>query len=81
MMPSDNASITVRLAGGLGNQLFQLAAAIYISKNITNASPKVYLDRRFLTSYETLRSYEIGFIAKYFTIISDEPPSFFSTVK
>jgi hypothetical protein len=53
-------NVTVRLAGGLGNQLFQLFAAIYcIKKNLKN---QIILDLRFLEEYETPRQLEIDFI-------------------
>ena len=55
-----NNPIFVRLSGGLGNQLFQLSAALKLSKNM--GSDKVFLDLRFLASYETPRSFELGFL-------------------
>ena len=55
-------NITIRFAGGLGNQLFQLFAAIYISKKIKNS--KIFFDTRFLSKYDTVRSFEINFILK-----------------
>ncbi|CAN4273131.1 Fut1_Fut2_like domain containing protein [Methylophilaceae bacterium] len=52
--------VTVRLAGGLGNQLFQLFAAIYCMKN--NLKNQIILDIRFLEEYEIPRHLEIDFI-------------------
>jgi len=53
-------NIIVRLSGGLGNQIFQLNAALYAANGSPNAS--VILDNRFLASYDSARDFEIQFI-------------------
>ena len=55
--------ILVRLSGGLGNQLFQLSAALSLSKLIK--SKAIYLDTRFLCDYETPRSFELDFLVQH----------------
>lgn len=52
--------IIVRLHGGLGNQLFQIAAAIYYKDkfHINN----IYLDTSSLSNYSTKRNCELKFI-------------------
>jgi hypothetical protein len=51
------------MSGGLGNQLFQLSASLYAVRQYPKA--KVWLDTRFLWSYEAVRNFEIDFIVKY----------------
>ena len=53
-------NVTVRLAGGLGNQLFQLFSAIFFVRN--SLKTQIILDSRFLSSYETKMQLEIGFV-------------------
>lgn len=67
-------SIFVRLSGGLGNQLFQVVAALKISPYLEDAP--VYLDTRFLASYESRRKFEIAFIVNYLPSISFGLPTF-----
>jgi hypothetical protein len=52
--------IIVRLSGGLGNQIFQLNAALYAASASPNAC--IVLDNRFLSNYESARDFEIQFI-------------------
>lgn len=44
-------AIYVRLSGGLGNQIFQLAAAIYLRKN----NEDIFINTSFLSSYKVPR--------------------------
>lgn len=52
------------MSGGLGNQLFQLAAGLYSTQY--NQRSKIILDTRYLNSYEAERVFELDFIIKYF---------------
>lgn len=52
-------TINVRLAGGLGNQLFQFFSALSLVKNCES---KIALDLSSLALYETSKSFEINFI-------------------
>jgi hypothetical protein len=63
-----NCKISVRLSGGLGNQLFQLSSALYLSKIYDECA--IYLDDRFLSTYKTSRVLEIKFICKYYSNIT-----------
>ncbi|MEQ9107795.1 MAG: alpha-1,2-fucosyltransferase [Limnobacter sp.] len=69
--------ISLRLAGGLGNQLFQLAAALYICDQNRSNLEKIYIDARFLSKYNSSRHYEMGFISKFFPNIEVGPSKFF----
>lgn len=62
-MKSKPNSVVVRMCGGLGNQLFQMSASLYVAKK--NIVDSVDLDCRFLDTYETPRNLEIGFLLKY----------------
>jgi Glycosyl transferase family 11 len=55
-----NPILTVRLSGGLGNQLFQLSAAQFVADLVDCRDIK--LDCRFLNTYETPRSFELDFL-------------------
>ena len=55
--------VLVRLSGGLGNQLFQLNASMFFTRDIS--SDYIYLDCRFLSGYETGRAFELDFIIKH----------------
>jgi len=58
---SKESAIVVRLAGGLGNQLFQLGAAMLIAHR--QGSRKVFLDNYALSSYKLSRKFELtGFL-------------------
>ena len=61
-----SAKIIVRLAGGLGNQLFQFSAAINLAKRLHLPFSNIFIDTRFLASYEAIHKYEIGFISDFF---------------
>lgn len=63
----------LRLAGGLGNQLFQLAAAVSLAQRQSFPLSNILIDTRFLTSYEAKRRYEIGFISKLFPGVQVAP--------
>lgn len=56
--------VVVRLSGGLGNQLFQIAAGL-LAANKSGIS-SIYLDARFISNYETKRNLESGFIFEHF---------------
>jgi hypothetical protein len=58
-----NGKVVVRLCGGLGNQFFQLAAALFVAEK--NNIPLIYLDTRFIANYQSKREFEVGFICKY----------------
>jgi hypothetical protein len=60
-------SIVLRLAGGLGNQLFQVAAAISLAKRLEMPFSKILIDTRFLATYEAQHVYEAGFLAEFFS--------------
>ena len=65
--------IVVRLAGGLGNQLFQLAAAIILARCRGLPFSNIFIDTRFLASYEAKHKYEIGFISDLFPGVQVAP--------
>jgi len=54
--------ICVRLAGGLGNQLFQLSAAIKIAATNNLPYNAIYIDTRYLSTYEAKHSLQIEFV-------------------
>lgn len=56
--------IIVRLSGGLGNQLFQIAAGLLAAKK--SRFSLICLDPRFIANYETKRNLESGFIFEHF---------------
>jgi len=58
--------IFVRLAGGLGNQLFQFSASIKLAQRLCLPHSNIIIDTRALGSYETKRKYEIGFISNLY---------------
>ena len=59
-MQDSTNKISIRLSGGLGNQLFQFSAALSLSKLLK--SKELFLDARYLDGYETPRSFELGFL-------------------
>jgi hypothetical protein len=59
--------IVVRLAGGMGNQLFQFSAAIMLAKIQGLTFENILIDTRFLDKYEAKHKYEIDFISNFFT--------------
>ena len=73
---SSNPLIRVRLSGGLGNQLFQFAAAQYVS-NIAQSN-QIILDSRFLNKYETPRNYELDFLTRSMTGVKPAEDDTFS---
>jgi hypothetical protein len=60
----DSRKIIVRISGGLGNQIFQIAAALLASQKSGISS--IFLDDRFLSNYETKRDLDSDFIYKHF---------------
>ena len=44
--------IVVRLAGGLGTQLFQVSAAVRLVQRLGLSFSNILIDTRFLASYE-----------------------------
>jgi hypothetical protein len=54
--------VVVRLSGGLGNQLFQIAAGLLAAEK--SGIHVVYLDAQFLSNYEVARNLESDFIFK-----------------
>jgi hypothetical protein len=67
------SKIVVRLAGGLGNQLFQFAAALSIVQRKNLLFSNILLDTRFLASYEAKHVCEIGFMSKLFLGVQVAP--------
>ncbi|WP_445778769.1 alpha-1,2-fucosyltransferase [Shewanella sp.] len=65
--------IVVRLAGGLGNQLFQLAAAVSLAQRLDLPFSNTLIDTRFLASYEAKHKYEIGFVSDLFSGVQASP--------
>jgi len=65
--------IVVRLAGGLGNQLFQFAAAVNLAQRLGLPFSKILIDTRFLASYEAKHKYEIGFVTDLFPGVQVAP--------
>jgi hypothetical protein len=63
-------TVIVRLAGGLGNQLFQLAALMKAGEIIGPGIPRLIIDTRSLGTYRQARELSIGFALKYFPEIS-----------
>jgi hypothetical protein len=69
----DSRCIVVRLAGGLGNQLFQFAVAVKLAQRLSLPFSNILIDSRFLTSYEAKHKYEIGFITDLFPGVQVAP--------
>jgi hypothetical protein len=65
--------ILVRLAGGLGNQLFQFASAVSVTEHQGLSFSNILIDTRFLTSYEAKHKYEIGFVTDLFPGVQVAP--------
>jgi hypothetical protein len=65
--------VIVRLAGGLGNQLFQFAAAVSVAQRQGLPFENILIDTRFLSSYEAKRKYEIGFVTDLFPGVQVAP--------
>ena len=63
---SFSRKIIIRLAGGLGNQLFQFAAAVNLSQSQGLPFSSILVDTRFLASYDSKHSYDIGFMSNLF---------------
>jgi hypothetical protein len=62
--------VVVRLHGGLGNQLFQIAAGLKVC-GILDVSPQsLYLNTRYLGSYETARDFDAQFIVQHINGLS-----------
>lgn len=58
--------VVLRLAGGLGNQLFQFAASVRLAECQAIPFSNILIDTRFLASYESKQKYEIGFMTNLF---------------
>ncbi len=71
-MTTPVTNIWVRLSGGLGNQLFQFAASLYVARELSklNLTPSVHLDSRFLKHYDSSRAFELDFMVKHFPFAS-----------
>lgn len=69
----DSRYMIARLAGGLGNQLFQFAAVVSMAERQGLPFSKVLIDTRFLASYEAKHKYEIGFITDLFPGVQVAP--------
>ena len=67
-MTDKPTQILVRISGGLGNQLFQLVAGLHLAQKLAKAEIK--LDLRFLSNYQSPRSFELDFLLKYFSFVS-----------
>jgi hypothetical protein len=65
--------IVVRLAGGLGNQLFQFAAAVSVAQRLGLPFSNIRIDTRFLASYDAKHKYEIGFVTNLFPGVQVAP--------
>lgn len=57
------AKIYVRLQGGMGNQLFQISAALRI-RTMNSSSYQIIVDTRFLRNYNTNRNFATSFFLK-----------------
>lgn len=66
-------TIVVRLAGGLGNQLFQFAAAKRVAKRLGLPFTRIRIDTRFLAAYEAKHKFEIGFVTDLFPGVQVAP--------
>lgn len=60
------SKIIIRLAGGLGNQLFQFVSAVCLAERCNISYSNIYIDTSFLSSYEVKHKYEIKFISNLF---------------
>ena len=63
-MNSSALAISIRISGGIGNQLFQLSAGLYVSNKFQNSN--VYIDSGKLSSYQTPRNLDIKFFIDLF---------------
>lgn len=61
-----STNIVIRLAGGLGNQLFQFSAGISLAQQQSLPFEKILIDTRFLASYKAKHKFEIGFVTDLF---------------
>lgn len=66
MIQLSKNKIVLRLAGGLGNQLFQFSAAIILARRRSLPFESILIDTRFLASYDAKHEYEISFISDFF---------------
>lgn len=64
----------VRLAGGLGNQLFQFSAAFHLASSKSSVTTSILLDDRFLKDYEAKHQFEISFITECFKDVTIGTP-------
>lgn len=70
-----NPSVYLRLYGGLGNQIFQFSAALKVASIINDVPSNIFIDTRFLASYESKHCFEIDFLVKLFPGITvGHPP-------
>jgi len=58
--------IIVRLAGGLGNQLFQFFAAIKLAEKLDLKFDAIHLETKYLASYSSKRSFAIAFMVNLY---------------
>jgi hypothetical protein len=63
---SNDFNILIRLAGGLGNQLFQFSAATRLAQCHNLPFSRILIDTRFLASYESTHKYDIDFVSNLF---------------
>jgi hypothetical protein len=68
-----SSKIVLRLAGGLGNQLFQFAAAVRLAQLNDLPFQNILIDTRFLENYEAKHKYEIGFFTDLFPGVQVAP--------
>ncbi len=73
IMSNKKKLIVLRLAGGLGNQLFQLAAALSLAKSQDLPLLNIGIDTRFLASYVSKHKYEIRFVTDLFPSVQVAP--------
>lgn len=64
--------VVVRLAGGLGNQLFQFAAGYRVAEALRTT---LILDTRFLGAYASKHSYDIAFVTRHYPGVEVGKPS------
>jgi hypothetical protein len=72
--PYMSTKIVVRLAGGLGNQLFQFAAALRACTELNLKTESIIIDVRFLDCYESKHHFELDFLKDVFPGFQVAPP-------
>lgn len=68
-----SSKIVLRLAGGLGNQLFQFAAAVRLAQRCDLPFQNILIDTRFLANYEAKHNFEIDFFTDLFPGVQVAP--------